>query len=112
MKGGVGKAGMHKHKWTWTVKHEPDHFGRHGFNPPKRSRVGRWINVGQLDELAAQIRGKGRKQKVLNLVEMGYEKLLSQGRVKGSYRVVVNRYSESAKRKVEEAGGVIEVKVA
>jgi len=96
MKGGAGRAGMLKHKWTWTVKYEPDHFGKEGFNPPKRSISEKWINVGQLDELSADI-GKGKSRvKILDLAGMGYGKLLGQGDVKGSYRVIVGSFSESA----------------
>ncbi|MEM3921728.1 MAG: 50S ribosomal protein L15, partial [Nitrososphaerota archaeon] len=27
-RGGHGHAGMHKHKWTWVLKHDPDYFGK------------------------------------------------------------------------------------
>ena len=35
-KGGKGKAGMGKQHWTWTVIHDPDHFGKHGFKRPQK----------------------------------------------------------------------------
>src|SRR3989442_1580984 len=51
--GGHGQAGLHKHKWAWTVKFEPDHFGRDPFRPPRRTRPSRWINVVHLDGVGA-----------------------------------------------------------
>jgi len=47
--GGHGKAGFHKHKWTYTVKYDPNRFGKHGFKPFGRKEVN-IINVGELDE--------------------------------------------------------------
>ncbi len=108
MRGGVGKAGLLKHKWTWTVKYDPDHFGAKGFTPPTQKKVKRWINVGQLDGLAAGLAEGKAKVKIINLVEMGYDKMLGQGRVGGAYNIIVGGFSERAKAKVEEAGGSVE----
>src|SRR5439155_23476524 len=47
--GGHGNAGLHKHKWSWMIKYEPDHFGRDDFVPPGYPKVERWMNVGDLD---------------------------------------------------------------
>jgi large subunit ribosomal protein L15 len=41
-RGGFGNAGLHKHKFKWMVKYDPDHFGRHGFKRPGRSTLHRW----------------------------------------------------------------------
>ena len=35
-KGGKGKAGAGKQHWTWTVIHDPNHFGKHGFKRPQK----------------------------------------------------------------------------
>jgi large subunit ribosomal protein L15 len=51
-RGGRGKAGLHKHKYLTTLKLEKKGekvFGRHGFNPPKRSKQ-RAINIGKLEQ--------------------------------------------------------------
>ena len=34
-RGGFGNSGMHKHKFKWMIKYDPDHFGRHGFKRPQ-----------------------------------------------------------------------------
>jgi len=104
-KGGVGQAGLLKHKWTWTVKYDPDHFGKNGFVSPTRKVIKQWINVGQLDDLASSLNMGKTKKPILDLIEMGYEKLLGQGQVKGTYQIKVASFSESAKNKVEKTGG-------
>ena len=91
--GGFGKAGGRKHKWTRTIKYEPGRYGKRGFKPPI-SFVTTTINVGELDELANKILRNGRAEKkdgslVLNLDEIGVDKLLGSGRVKKPFLVIV-----------------------
>tara|TARA_B100000315_G_scaffold222170_1_gene226051 strand:- start:2897 stop:3316 length:420 start_codon:yes stop_codon:yes gene_type:complete len=108
MKGGSGKAGLLKHKWTWTVKYDPDHFGAKGFTPPNQTITRQWINVGQIDDFASsQANGKG-KLSIINLDELGYDKLLGQGQIKGAFKIIVPNFSKNAKIKIEKAGGSIE----
>jgi|SRR5579885_3144717 large subunit ribosomal protein L15 len=99
-RGGHGNAGLHKHKWTYTVKYEPEHFGRDPFKPPNQSKPSRWINVGMLDQISS-----GKRK--LNLTELGYKKLLGSGNVSLPYEIIVESYTERAKAKVEKAGGKI-----
>jgi len=103
-KGGVGKAGLLKHKWTWTVIYDPDHFTREKPKPPQRTIVSKWLNIGQLDGMAHSVRSDERK-KVIDLSGMGYQKLLGQGSVSGQYKILIGSASASAKEKVEKAGG-------
>ena len=52
-KGGKGKAGMGKQHWTWTVIHDPDHFGKHGFKrPQKMIKKVNSVNLSYLEEKA------------------------------------------------------------
>ena len=112
-KGGTGKAGLHKHKWSWTIKYAPDHFGKDDMRPPKSFKPKRWINIGSLDKLYKSLASvspletiEGRP--VLNLSSLGYEKLLGAGSVSGAYHVIVERFTKSAKEKILSAGGFIE----
>ena len=109
MRGGYGNAGLMKHKWSWTVKYDPDHFGKHGFTPPTQIVTKNWINVGQLDNLKINLSKDESKGQILNLNEMGYDKLLGQGQVKKAFNIIVNNCSASAKTKIEKAGGKIEL---
>ncbi len=99
-RGGHGNAGLHKHKWSWTIKYEPDHFGRDPFRPPryylKPTHV---VNVGDLDSLA--------KGKSVDLSSMGIQKLLGSGSVKGAYEVKVGSITKNAQAKIEAAGGKV-----
>ena len=103
-KGGVGKAGLLKHKWTWTVVYDPHHFTREKPKPPQRIIITKWVNVGQLDSIARSVESGGGK-KTIDLTGMGYQKLLGQGSVSGKYKILIDSASASAKEKVERAGG-------
>jgi len=99
--GGHGNAGLHKHKWSWLILNDPDHFGRDPFRPPSYyGHPARWLNVGQLDGIA-----KGLK--TLDLSSMGIDKLLGSGEVAGAYAVKVESFTKKAQAKIEAAGGKI-----
>ncbi len=101
-KGGKGYAGSHKHKWTYIVKYEPDHFGKHGFTSLKKVKMRRRIkiiNVGELEKIATG--------KEIDLDAMGYTKLLGKGEVTKPFVVKISNFSAKAKEKIEAAGGKI-----
>ena len=109
---GVRKAGRHKHLWSYVITKEPDYFKKGGFTSPKSlGREFNTINVGELDELAEKIiyekNVRGKTEIVINLKELGYDKLLGQGRVTKPTHVKVQFCSETAARKVEDAGGQV-----
>jgi large subunit ribosomal protein L15 len=112
VKGGR-KVGRHKHLWTYVTKHEPKYFGKKGFTSPKSLKGEiNTINVTQLDELldklslGKKLQKKGGKT-FLDLEKMGYHKLLGAGKITQAVTVKIPSYSESAARKVEDAGGQI-----
>ena len=113
-KGGVGAAGMHKHMWTWVIKYAPTWFGKHGFNPP-RIRAGyrpRTMNVGDVAELAVKLKLSGEAKEedgkiVVDLASMGIHKLLGEGKITLPVKVIVPLASESAVKKITEAGGEV-----
>ncbi len=112
-KGGRGHAGYHKHYWTWVVKYAPDWFGKHGFTrPPSIVPQYRGINVGQLDEVAEELLKKGVAKEEdgkirINIVKLGFNKLLGGGRVTKPLIVETIKATEEAVRKIEEAGGKV-----
>ncbi len=101
-KGGTGNAGLHKHKWSWTVKYAPDHFGKDSLKPKRESKPHKWINVGELEALS-----HSQNTSEINLTKLGYEKLLGAGSIKSPLKVIVKSYTEQAKAKIEAAGGQI-----
>lgn len=110
-RGGTGMAGLHKHKWIWTLKYDPDHFGRHGFKRPQKM-LGALvtINVNELEQLPAGEHVKvGKDHTVIDLVGLGIDKLLGGGSTKTKYEITVDRASASAVEKIQAAGGKVTV---
>jgi large subunit ribosomal protein L15 len=101
LRGGRGNAGLNKHKVMYMNKYMPDHFGRHGFKRPQSIlKEDKTINVGEIEE-------KFPGKKDINLTELGYDKLLGAGRIKGKLKITVDSASEKAVEKIEEQGGKI-----
>lgn len=99
-RGGYGRAGLKKHKWFYVLKYEPDHFGKHGFKSRYKPKPS--INVGDLNKIISHVKGE-----IINLVELGYEKLLGKGNIEFPVKVIVKKASEKAVKKIKEAGGEI-----
>ncbi len=110
-RGGRGKTGSHKHKWTQTVNLPPKLREERGFQPPKGPVVNA-INIGKLDEQVERLLEEKTAEKTkegitVNLTQLGYEKLLGGGTVNHPLIVTVKSSSKSAAEKVEKAGGRI-----
>lgn len=110
-RGGHGKAGRQKHKWSHTVKYDPEYFGKHGFKPPRRREINA-INVGELDEKVSQLLSEKRAEKkedgiYIDLHQLGYDKLLGSGQATHPLIIKVPSYSKSAEEKVKKAKGKI-----
>jgi len=95
-RGGRGYAGSNKHRWTYIIKYEPDHLGKHGFTSPKQ---------------------KGKPLPVMNLWELGrltdseitfHGKVLGTGNINRPIKVKALAWSKKAEAKIKEAGGSIE----
>ncbi|MEM1572946.1 MAG: uL15 family ribosomal protein [Candidatus Methanomethylicaceae archaeon] len=110
MRGGFGNAGLHKHKWSWAIKYGKDHFGKYGFIRPKAVvDYKNCINVGSLMSIIeGKILEKDEKDRVIiDLNNMGYDKLLGSGKIDLPVVIKVKQASEIAKRKITEAGGEV-----
>jgi len=94
-RGGRGKAGYGKHKFTMMLQKDPDHFGKSGFNPVRRNRLP-CINVSQLVDMSQD--GK--------VVFNG--KILGSGQINKALTVVCAKVSKLAKEKIEKSGGEVE----
>lgn len=110
-RGGHGEAGRHKHKWSHTIKHAPNHFGKHGFSRPMGHTV-KAINVGELNGLAVKLLASRQATKedkgiAVDLAQLGYDKLLGAGKVTRPLVVRTRLCSRSAAKKIEEAGGQV-----
>ena len=112
-RGGHGKAGFDKHKWTYVLKYDPTYWEKKGFVSTRTlGKKVSIINVGKLDDLVDKLDSEKkleRKEKkiFLDLESLGYDKLLGTGKISKPLLVKVASYSEAASRKLEEAGGEI-----
>ena len=110
-KGGKGKAGMDKQNWTWTVIHDPNHFGKHGFKrPQKMIKDVKTVNLNYLEEHADALIAEGKASKdgdaiVIDVTELGYDKVLAKGKITKAYKISAPQFSASAIEKIEELGG-------
>jgi large subunit ribosomal protein L15 len=97
---GNRKVGRHKHLWSKVVTQCPNYFGKHGFHSPQaKNRIESAINLQRLDQISTG--------KEINLTELGYTKLLGTGKITKALTIQVAAASQSAKTKVEEAGGKV-----
>jgi large subunit ribosomal protein L15 len=107
--GGHGAAGLHKHKWSWLLINERDHYGRDPLQVPgakKAAKLFKWLNVGDLENVPVQ--GAASAGPVsIDLSSLGVQKLLGSGTVSRAFNVKVQSFTERAKSKLEEAGGKI-----
>jgi large subunit ribosomal protein L15 len=106
-RGGVGGAGKHKHFYIRTVMEEPDHFGHEQFHALRKSDVSKWLNLKDLNQLMKFSKATEEGKIVLDLDELGYEKLLGSGQVEGVFTIKVKKVSQSAKNKITQAGGEV-----
>ncbi|MCX8204597.1 MAG: 50S ribosomal protein L15 [Candidatus Nezhaarchaeota archaeon] len=110
-RGGRGHAGMHKHKWSWVLKYAREYFGKHGFKrPPEVVWKLPFINVGELEQLVAELESQGKLEFMdgLPLLEgpkLGFFKVLGRGRVTRPMAVKAPFFTERAVEKIVEAGG-------
>lgn len=103
-RGGVGHAGLNKHKKTWTVKFAPNYFGNRGFvNPTKRDI--RTINIFEIENIVK----KGKVEK-----KDGKEVFVFKGKILGSgvlsipLNIRALCWSKKAEEKIKQVGGSIE----
>ena len=110
-RGGHGNVGYHKHKWSYTVKHDPERFGKRGFKSLQKRDVNT-INIGELDEKVEKLLENKMAEETkegikINLNNLGYDKLLGTGKVTNPLIIQVKSYSKSALKKIENAEGKI-----
>jgi len=107
---GGRKAGRHKHGWSYVHRYEPDYFKKKRLKSLMDKSKIRIINLKELEEIALQKASKKRGKVTLDLEKMGYDKLLGTGKISIPVSVKIPAWSETAQKKIEEAGGEILMK--
>ena len=110
-RGGRGKAGGHKHMWTWVVKYDPNRYGKYGFKrPPITIAKINTVNLNFLDDKAEELVNNGLAQKkgkkiTIDVTQLGYNKVLGKGKVTQALLIKAPFFSRRATEKIEKAGG-------
>jgi len=115
MRGGFGRAGRYRHKRSRLIRtkefSDMRYAGKKGFiSVAQKQRRERAINLIQLAGLIAALTRENQLKTednipIVDLQELGYAKLLGTGSISQAVRVKVEKCSESALRKLKEAGG-------
>ncbi|MHC1636161.1 MAG: uL15m family ribosomal protein [Candidatus Methanospirareceae archaeon] len=112
-RGGRGNAGAYAHHFVKSLKMgiRKGDRGR-GFYHHPAPRILRTINVGELDEMveALIVEGKAEEKNggiYIDASNMGIDKILGRGKVTKRLIVSVAEISETAKEKIEAAGGEV-----
>jgi large subunit ribosomal protein L15 len=115
MRGGFGNAGRYRHKKSRLIRNKEfvhmHYVGKKGFiSIPQKQRERKALNLGQLsamvDRLVSEKKAQIEDQKVsIDLGQLGFKKLLGMGSISRAVRVRVDQCSESALKKLKEAGG-------
>ena len=107
-RGGTGRGGYHKDKWMRTLKTEGTTQTAPGFVNPMRKRV----DIVALNELALQIgKGKFGQKEGAYAIDLTQKKkrvkVLGNGAFQFKASIKADAFSESAKQKIEKAGGSV-----
>ncbi|MDE1811625.1 MAG: uL15 family ribosomal protein [Thaumarchaeota archaeon] len=107
-KGGLGQSGLHKHHFIRMLMTDPKHFGHDSTHPPHPNLVRKWVSVRDLDDIFAKSGKQEGGKKLIDLTELGYDKLLGGGQTENAYVVKVEKFSASAEEKVKQSGGEVQ----
>jgi large subunit ribosomal protein L15 len=107
-KGGLGQSGLHKHHFIRMLMTDPKHFGHDSTHPPHPNLVRKWVSIRDLDDIYAKFGKQEGGKKLINLTELGYDKLLGGGQTENTYVVKVEKFSASAEEKIKKSGGEVQ----
>ena len=111
-RGGVGNAGAHSHHVVRSLKrgiikgmHISHQHNRHDEKT---------LNIGNLEEMLEELIREGKAEEkadgiYLDVTELGIEKILGKGKVTKKLMLTANAVTETAKGKIESAGGTVSI---
>ncbi len=110
---GTGKRGDAKKPSIWKDK---KYFGKHGFKRPKKTTIKiKAINLKTIEQnleslLSKKLIEKKNDSYVIDLKKLGFNKLLSTGKVTKKFNIKCEYASTKAVDKIKKAGGNITLK--
>jgi large subunit ribosomal protein L15 len=101
-RGGRGRAGLLKYKKSWIIRYEPERLtGKVGFKIPTEVKEEvKAITLKDLDVLARKL-----NKTEIDVSELGYDKVLSTGKLTRALTIKAKKIVEKAKQRIEKAGG-------
>ncbi|QXJ29827.1 LSU ribosomal protein L27Ae (L15p) [Saccharolobus shibatae B12] len=106
---GGRQIGMHKEKWSWLIKYGEGWYGKHGFRNPT-TKLTSAISLRKLNELLVNGSIKIKEtdgKKIVDLNELGYDKLLGGGSINVPVTIKVSKATNRAIQKVKQIGGEV-----
>jgi large subunit ribosomal protein L15 len=113
-RGGRGRAGINAHHFVkWYKEMGGPVFGKDGFSNSSTLTVS-VMDIGIIDQIVPSLLAQGIAKNegdaiVLNIAEIGIEKVLGSGRVTKKLNISASAFSESAKIKIEKMGGKAQI---
>jgi len=107
-RGGVGRAGYHKHRWLKTIKEGLHKSRRHGFvNRNSESVLMTEITIAQLQKNVDKGLYKKSADGKYDVALPVRTKVLSQGKLTAALKISAGAFSAAAKEKITKAGGQV-----
>lgn len=108
--GGRGNAGSHKHKFTYFIKHEKDHFSKK--HQSKMTADLKIVNIGTIDQSVDRLAEAGKAVQaegffVVDTNDLGIGKVLGSGRVVNKIKLISENVSKKAAEKIIAAKGQV-----
>ena len=109
-RGGRGRAGINAHHFVkWYKEMGGPVFGKDGFSNSSQITV-KVMDVGIIDQIIPSLLAQGIAKQdgdtiVINVADMGVDKVLGSGKVTKKINISALAFSETAKAKIEKMGG-------
>ena len=115
-RGGKGMAGSEKHHKIKILTENPKYFGKWGFKRPQKliDNVA-VLNVGEIDEAADRLVGRGLatktgKKYTIDVSKLGIDRILGSGKVNRQLNLTgVTSITTRAREKITAVGGSIDL---
>jgi large subunit ribosomal protein L15 len=113
-RGGRGRAGINAHHFVkWYKEMGGPVFGKDGFSNSSELTVS-VMDIGIIDQIVPSLLAQGVAKNegdfiVINVAEIGIDKVLGSGKVTKKLNISAPAFSESAKIKIEKMGGKAQI---
>lgn len=113
-RGGRGRAGINAHHFVkWYKEMGGPVFGKDGFSNSSQISVS-VMDVGIIDQIVPSLLTQGIAKNegdaiVINIADIGIDKVLGSGKVTKKLNISAQAFSESAKVKIEKMGGKAQI---